>query len=91
MMHMNDIYVPLSFENMEQMYNFNMLTVGCKYIRPPLFFISNNRGTLKFRINLKILMCAKKMAGHEFVLFETQPSATMLSNYQNGKILILSQ
>ena len=28
---------------------------------------------------------------HEFALFETQPSSTMLINYRNRKILIFSQ
>ena len=35
-------------------------------------------------------MC-KWMVVHEFVLFETPSNATMLNNYQNGKILILLQ
>ena len=54
-----------------------------KYVNFKSFLLSN-RGTctLKLRINLKILVC-KRPVVHEFVLFETQPNATMLNLKQN--------
>ena len=63
--------------------------VPSKNNRPPLsspmltyICLLSNRGSLKFRMNLKILKI-QKMVVHEIVLFETQPSATMLNIHLN--------